>query len=233
MTRNPQHSDPAIQAIERLLHPLFSASAAVVVLRDDEVGELELPELRHRIIFNPARRQAFIAGRVAARMAMEKLGVEPKPVSVRDGYAPRWPTGVVGSISHARGHTVAVLERSRTVHGLGVDLQDLRPVRDGVLERITSAEETASLRLICHNRSEAASHVALAIKEAVFKALPAEQQKGLTIAAIRIEVPAFGQFRLESVAGKPPPGGLLVGRFGLSQDYVAAGFSLLADEPGR
>ncbi len=217
-------------AIQRQLQPLFSASAAIEVLRDEDVGELEMPELRHRIIFNPVRRQAFIAGRVAARSALKALGMEPEPVPALPSQAPHWPEGVVGSITHARGYTAVVLERRGKVQGLGLDLQDIRAVREGLLERISTAEETASIRLACRSQPEMAPLVAFAAKEAVFKALPAEWQTGLAISQIRIAVPGFGRFQLESVADKAPPPGQLVGRFSISQDYVAAGFTWLADE---
>ncbi len=222
-------SDAVAASIQRQLQPLFSASAAIVVLKDSEVGELEMPELRHRIIFNPVRRQAFIAGRVAARTALKAMGLEPEPIPALPSQAPQWPQGVVGSITHARGYTAVVVERHAMVQGLGVDLQDIRNVREGLLERISTAEETASLRLACRSQPEIAPLVAFAAKEAVFKALPAEMQTGLSIAQIRIAIPGFGRFKLESVADQAPPAGQLVGRFSVGQDYVAAGFSILAD----
>ncbi len=228
MNHSSTHENPKVTAIFRLLQPLFSASAAIVVLKDDEVGELEMPELRHRIIFNPMRRQSFIAGRVAARSALKALGMEPEPIPVLPSQAPQWPAGVVGSITHAKGYTAVVVERKSKVHSVGVDLQDLRVVRPDLLERIASAEEIASLRMACRGCPESIPHVAFATKEAIFKALPQEMQQGLAIGSIRVSIPGFGRFQVESVNGTPFQGWEVMGRFSLNHEFVAAGCSLLS-----
>lgn len=53
---------------------------------------------------DPARQAAFMAGRRLARLAMERLAIEPMPVPTGNAGEPLWPVRLAGSISHtARG----------------------------------------------------------------------------------------------------------------------------------
>jgi 4'-phosphopantetheinyl transferase EntD len=99
-----------------------------------------------------SRAAQFAAGRACARCAMAQLGAAGPVLTGGDG-APIWPEGVRGSISHKEGLAVAVVGRSDSVAGLGVDLEDAgalpRPVWEHVLtpgeqSRLTATDDEAA-----------------------------------------------------------------------------------------
>lgn len=69
------------------------------------------------------RRDDFIRGRIAARLALRGLGARPQSIPIGAWRQPVWPEGVVGSISHAAGAGVAVVARSADLRGIGVDVE--------------------------------------------------------------------------------------------------------------
>lgn len=227
--RTSSNSDKKQMAeeVRKMALALFSASAAISVLSDDDVGELELPELRHRIIFNPDRRNAFIAGRVAARSVIKQLGLTPEPIAAESNGAPNWPEGISGSISHSAGLSIAVADRSEHSQAVGVDLQEIRTTKPGLVDRIASAEEVASLKISGHMDAHIIPLVAFSAKEAVFKSLSIVQQQNLTIADIQIGVPGFGRFTVEKIADQTFNRDAMIGRFTYGNGFVLAGLTLL------
>lgn len=71
---------------------------------------------------HPRRRADFLAGRLAARAALQQLGA-PSPAVGRHGAAPAWPPGYCGSISHGAGRAVAIAATAPPWRALGVDVQ--------------------------------------------------------------------------------------------------------------
>src|SRR5438067_1050128 len=62
----------------------------------------------------------FRAGRAAARCALAALGVPGGPILPGPDRVPRFPEGIVGSISHCSSHVFAAVARKGDVGGLGV-----------------------------------------------------------------------------------------------------------------
>ena len=104
-----------------------------VVLAEAPVADLGLPAPEDaRWVANAVdrRRREFAAGRALARQALAALGVPPDDcplVPDQDGV-PSWPTGVVGSITHAGGWCAAAVARASEVRSLGIDGEDLARV---------------------------------------------------------------------------------------------------------
>ena len=48
----------------------------------------------------PKRWREFTAGRLCAREALRRLGIERHPILVGEHREPLWPSGVVGTLSH-------------------------------------------------------------------------------------------------------------------------------------
>ena len=71
----------------------------------------------------PRRRAEFGTARVCARRALADLGFGPRSLVPGPDRAPRWPPGVVGSISHSDGHCAVVVARSSSASGLGLDVE--------------------------------------------------------------------------------------------------------------
>jgi 4'-phosphopantetheinyl transferase EntD len=92
------------------------------------------------------RRREFSTGRACARAALVKLGLPPAPILRGPEGAPQWPDGVVGSITHCAGYRAAAVARAEDILTVGVDAEPDQPLPDGVLDRISVAEERAWLR---------------------------------------------------------------------------------------
>lgn len=117
------------------------------------------------------RRGEFATARDCARRALAGLGVPPAPILAGERGAPRWPAGVVGSITHCEGYRAAVVARDRDLRAIGVDAEpdDMLPAR--VLRAIALPAERERLREL----ETAAPHASwdrllFSAKEAAYKA---------------------------------------------------------------
>ncbi|MFC4602950.1 4'-phosphopantetheinyl transferase Npt [Rhodococcus kronopolitis] len=91
------------------------------------------------------RRREFTTARHCARVALGKLGVEPAPILRGERGVPRFPRGVVGSLTHCDGYRAAVLGFSMQVRSVGIDAEPHGPLPDGVLDAVSLPEERAVL----------------------------------------------------------------------------------------
>ena len=71
---------------------------------------------------HPRRHGDYVAGRLAARSALQQSGAHALVVG-RDGDAPIWPKGYCGSISHSAGLAVAIAAASPPWRALGIDIE--------------------------------------------------------------------------------------------------------------
>lgn len=115
------------------------------------------------------RKLDFAAGRVAARRALEGLGLRSAEILRGPGGEPRWPTGVVGSITHSSGLAMAVVGRIEETAGVGLDLEHRRPVRD-IESFVAFGPEQTWVASVPALRDERLLEI-FAAKEAIFKAV--------------------------------------------------------------
>lgn len=116
-----------------------------------------------------SRRRDFLLGRLAARRALEALGLPGAPILISDGR-PRFPAPVAGSISHSEGVGVAVVGFAEAV---GVDIE-LRRLSARAARGVCTADELAW----AGDCSERAT-LLFSAKESAYKALPALAQYSL------------------------------------------------------
>ncbi|MFE7570100.1 4'-phosphopantetheinyl transferase [Streptomyces sp. NPDC057539] len=117
------------------------------------------------------RRAQFATARACARRALAELGLPPAPILPGAGGAPRWPDGVVGSITHCDGYRAAVAARATDVSALGIDAEPAGPLPRGVLGLISSATERAALeRLGAEAPGVCWDRLLFSAKESVYKA---------------------------------------------------------------
>ncbi|MFC3574053.1 4'-phosphopantetheinyl transferase [Streptomyces yaanensis] len=117
------------------------------------------------------RRREFTAVRGCARRAMEKLGVPPGPVLPGERGAPRWPDGLVGSMTHCQDYCAAALVPAADVASLGIDAEPHDRLPDGVLDTVALPTEQTRLRELA--RSHPSIHwdrLLFSAKESVYKA---------------------------------------------------------------
>lgn len=129
------------------------------------------PEERAGIASAVERRQReFAIGRLAARLAIERLGslAEPGPIPIGPGREPRWPPGHVGSISHTRDVVAAAVGRADTVPSIGIDVATDGSVARELHRRILTSSEQA---FAAANPDLDVATITFSAKEALYKAL--------------------------------------------------------------
>jgi len=140
--------------------------------------EAEWPGALHRDerIFARAlsegRRTAWIGGRLALRGALEAAGLQaPDAILATDRGAPRLPPDAVGSISHKTALAIAVAAPARSpAVTIGVDVEEARPLRFDVADRVLTESERAGLPAAGLARDLLVLR-AFCAKEAIYKAL--------------------------------------------------------------
>ncbi|MBN9886025.1 4'-phosphopantetheinyl transferase family protein [Salipiger abyssi] len=115
----------------------------------------------------PARLAEFTGGRVAARRAMAQLGLTPGPVAMDPDRAPRWPEGLVGSITHAAGFCFALVSHISDWRAIGADLERDAALPDEIVAEVATPQELASLAPLPARKAAARIFSA---KEAAYKA---------------------------------------------------------------
>ncbi len=126
----------------------------------------------------PQRRAQFAAARACARAAMRDLMIEPAAILPVGGTgpmwrtrAPRWPHGVVGSLTHTAGFAAAALGRSEHVGSVGLDVEPDLALPHGVWDSVhVDGEDRCVADLAQGDATIAGDRLVFSAKEAVFKA---------------------------------------------------------------
>jgi 4'-phosphopantetheinyl transferase EntD len=140
-----------------------------------------------------SRRREFADGRTCARRALGLLGIAPVAIPAEESGAPRWPAGVVGSITHKGDYRAAAVAPASQLRGLGIDAELNDALPDGVLASIALAGEREDVeRLLAAHTEVRWDRLLFSAKEAVFKALApiARGRTGLRAAAIALDGPS-------------------------------------------
>lgn len=117
------------------------------------------------------RRREFATGRCCAHLALEKLGLAPTPILKGPQGEPRWPVGVVGSITHCGGYRAAAVARSADILSIGIDAEPLVALPEGVAELISGPSERRHLAALGRVEGQVPWDLMLfAAKEACYKA---------------------------------------------------------------
>jgi 4'-phosphopantetheinyl transferase EntD len=117
------------------------------------------------------RRREFTTVRACARTALAGIGVGPVPIVPGERGAPRWPSGVVGSITHCEGYRACAVARDSDIVTIGLDAEPHDRLPDGVLGAVTSAAERARLaELTAAEPGLCWDRMLFSAKESVYKA---------------------------------------------------------------
>lgn len=152
---------------------LFPVGVAGAEWTGDEAPPVAWPEERVAVAQAVTKRaREFDAGRHCARAALAELGVPSVALPMLPSGAPRWPDGILGSITHSHGYCGAVAARAGTILSLGFDAERCGAVAPAIWRDIASADELRALRA----RADDAAHLAALVsvlfsgKEAYYKA---------------------------------------------------------------
>jgi 4'-phosphopantetheinyl transferase EntD len=234
MRRNAKEVEAAVQHVPGALEfatlsealawllppPVFYKYAHVFVAEAAFTPE----EAAYMARLRPQRRLEFATGRHCAQSALAALGRGSAALGRESDGRPRWPPGIVGSISHCEGACVAAAAEERAVALLGVDVEPRAPLPEGVLSLVASPEEIAALPYHASSMSCPAplDTVLFSAKESVFKALYPGLQRFFAFDDVSLVVSGQGRFevRLQPQLAREAGRDDLVGRFALTRDYV-------------
>jgi 4'-phosphopantetheinyl transferase EntD len=117
------------------------------------------------------RRREFTTTRLCARDALSHLGYGPIPILPGLRGAPRWPAGVVGSMTHCTGYRAAAVAHKTDMVTIGIDAEAHDRLPEGVLDIIALPEEHAWMRrMVASDPSIHWDRLLFSAKESVFKA---------------------------------------------------------------
>jgi len=118
-----------------------------------------------------SRCREFVSGRACAREALARLGVTRQAIPADDAGAPRWPRGIVGSITHCDGLRAAAVGRKLEIAALGIDAEPDRPLPAGALDAIALPVERERVRQLLRKQPGPSwDRLLFSAKESVFKA---------------------------------------------------------------
>lgn len=117
--------------------------------------------------YAPKRLSEWKLGRYCAMQACHKLGVELTELQSNDDRSPKWPSGIVGSISHTKGVAIAMV--SQKAKSLGVDIEGIidRERLENIKDSFMDLEEQSLLR----PQKELGATICFSAKEALYKAV--------------------------------------------------------------
>ncbi|MCL2713558.1 MAG: 4'-phosphopantetheinyl transferase superfamily protein [Alphaproteobacteria bacterium] len=155
-------------ALHRMLPPGFVVDAAYPRIQNRWLYPDELAFIRGA----SARRQAeFGTARVHARLALGQLGARVGSLLPLPDRSPRWPAGVVGSISHTDDCCAVAVAPAGPIAGVGIDIEAAGPsLSAGIEEMICTHEERAWIaRHQGHHGAGVLGRLIFCTKEALFK----------------------------------------------------------------
>lgn len=173
------------------------------------------------------RQREFAAGRTAARKAMQRLGRSAAAIPAQTDRSPRWPAGLVGSISHTRGTCIAVVALKPHWNAVGVDVEQDQGLprelwsligRPNELTRSSSLPEAARARWLMR---------IFCAKEAYYKCVYPQMQRVLEFQDVEIVMDlTLGSTAFQALAhhleGNGLPTKQLAGRLVIDQGMVVS-----------
>lgn len=141
------------------------------------------------------RQNEFFATRHLARLALDELAIAPAPILNHPDRSPRWPEGVIGSLSHTDTWCGVALTRANAgIRSVGIDLERLGCVSPEVEERISTSREFAS-------GDAMSASLRFSAKEAFYKAIFPLVRRFVGFQEVEIELQtARGEFEVRVVA---------------------------------
>ncbi len=119
----------------------------------------------------PKRRMEFAAGRQLARRLLGDMGLGIEALVSDADRVPRWPSPVVGSITHCRSLcAVAVVPRALSL-GVGLDVEPAEPMKSELVPMILREPELARVHEWPAPWRELAGILTFSAKEALYKSI--------------------------------------------------------------
>ncbi|MEV6684116.1 4'-phosphopantetheinyl transferase superfamily protein [Streptomyces sp. NPDC051130] len=189
-----------------MIESILPAAVAAAECFGDAPGATLYPEERAALgETGEARRLEFTTVRHCARRALGALGLPPAPLLPGVRGAPRWPSGVVGSMTHCKGYRAAAVALRSGIRTLGVDAEPHKPLMEGMLEHIALPGERSCLAELVREHPDVCwDRLLFCAKEAVYKAWFPLTQLWLGFDGARVILSPDGTFHARILAPLPP-----------------------------
>jgi 4'-phosphopantetheinyl transferase EntD len=213
-----------------LIETLMRGSACAETFSDVPESMMFSVEAAAVAVAVAERRREFGTVRHCAREALRQLGVPAVPILPDADGAPRWPVGVVGSMTHCAGYRAAVVARSGRLRGVGIDAEPHAALPDAALDLVLWDEERArQLALAAAYPGTHWDRIMFCAKEAVYKAWFPLTRRWLDFADVSTTVHVDGTFRARVRAPAPRVAGVergFRGRWVVGRGLVVAATSV-------
>jgi 4'-phosphopantetheinyl transferase EntD len=178
------------------------------------------------------RRREFATVRRCARNALRQAGLPTAPILPDADRAPRWPAGVVGSLTHCVGYRAAAVAGTDDCAAVGIDAESHAPLPAEVLDLVLRAEERARLVGLADAGPDVHwDRVVFCAKEAAYKAWFPLTRRWLGFADVSTTVRLDGTFRAQLLVPGPRVDGLELDAF-TGRWLVANGLVVTATSVG-
>lgn len=204
----------------------------VVATPEMYLGPVRDEEARYLAPMRHKRRREFTAGRVAARIALGALGITDHPLTRDDDRVPRWPHGIVGSLTHCDGFCAVAAANREHVAALGLDCEIARPLSPELAAQVgTEAELSAAGARV--EPSSLGAVLVFSAKESFYKAWFPDTRRPLGFHEVEV---VFEEGQAHGFLVRVPDelarlwdhGTTVAGRYTLFDGIVCAGVALRA-----
>lgn len=155
------------------LFPPFVVQRSVAFDLADEFPGIALPASLERAV--QKRKAEFLAGRHCVREALRELLPEraDEAIGIGVNHEPLWPSGIIGSITHAGGVASVALARESLSRGIAIDIECVVPNEkvDALASQIASREELKRLARVTGLDDGLVFTLVFSAKESIFKCL--------------------------------------------------------------
>ena len=212
------------------------AGVVVVEAFDDMPGETVFPG--EEIFIENAvetRRREFITARRCAREALASLGQAPGPIRAGASREPKWPPGLVGSITHTSGFRAAAVAPQSVVASIGIDAEQNEPLPDGIEKLVCVEGELEMLAALTGARPEVQwGRLLFSAKESVYKAWYPLTNRWLGFDDVRLKINPSGRFEAMLIvddpgAGLKPTLSEFRGCFAVTRDLISTAVTVPPD----
>jgi len=140
------------------------------------------------------RRREYAAGRLLARALLDETGIRDFPLLNGNDRTPRWPDGIVGSITHCNTLCAVAIGKDTEVAAIGIDVEPAAPLPREAEMLAILPEEYRSIKNLPEPIQALATRLIFSAKEATYKAIYPRTQIFLEFPEIRIELQEAGRF---------------------------------------
>ena len=220
---------------ENMLKRLFPDSVVTVTCHPLKVSaDMVLAEERAVIQHARSRRQReFLAGRWAAGHALAQLGCPRRPLLPGVDRAPQWPSGFVGSISHADGCCGAAVAHTQDIRSLGLDIEQRKAVDKTCYAQLFTPKERQAIQIQAPSQQRTYATLLFSAKECLYKCQYPLSGQWLGFHDVVVDIDpqahtftATLQIDSNTCIPKDTP---VTGRYRLTPDYALTGMVLLPD----